>query len=188
MPDGYLSRFPLKKETLPCFLPCGMTSPLKWRQGGTVLKPLSSASIERNRMGGPSAINWKWKFLRFLSAQKIAYGALAQPVRAPACHVGGRGFKSLTHRQYAAVYGMVDEPVSKTGAGNSVWVRVPSAVLKYVFKRLTMKLKEIAQTITNYSPGLSCKTQPRKHQIILQYEEETVYLLSPYYQERVANG
>lgn len=51
-----------------------------------------------------------------------------------------------------------------------------------------MKLKEIAQTITNYSPGLSCKTQPRKHQIILQYEEETVYLLSPYYQERVANG
>ena len=51
-----------------------------------------------------------------------------------------------------------------------------------------MKLKEISQAITNYAPGLSCKTQPRKHQIILQYEEETIYLLSPYYQERVANG
>ena len=54
-----------------------------------------------------------------------------------------------------------------------------------------MKLKEISQAIVNYAQGLSCKTQPRKHQIILQYEgfpEETVYLLSPYYQERVANG
>lgn len=50
-----------------------------------------------------------------------------------------------------------------------------------------MKLKEIAQTVTNYAPGLSCKTQPRKHQIILQYEEEVIYLLSPYYQERLAN-
>lgn len=50
-----------------------------------------------------------------------------------------------------------------------------------------MKLKDIAQTVTNYAPGLSCKTQPRKHQIVLQYDEEVVYLLSPYYQERVAN-
>lgn len=52
-----------------------------------------------------------------------------------------------------------------------------------------MKLKEISQAITNHAPGISCKTQPRKHQIILHCEafpEETIYLLSPYYQERLA--
>lgn len=51
-----------------------------------------------------------------------------------------------------------------------------------------MKLKEISQAITNYALGLSCKTQPRKHQIVLEYDGEVAYLLSPYYQERVANG
>lgn len=49
-----------------------------------------------------------------------------------------------------------------------------------------MKLKEIAAAVEHYAPEFTCKTQPRKHQIILQSKEETILLLSPYYQQRIA--
>ena len=48
-----------------------------------------------------------------------------------------------------------------------------------------MKLKDISQAITTTYPSVTCKTQSRKHQIILQYDGETTYLLSPYYQQRL---
>ena len=44
---------------------------------------------------------------------------------------------------YGAVYGMADEPVSKSGAGNSVWVRVPPAPLLLRMERAAVAPGEI---------------------------------------------
>ena len=37
----------------------------------------------------------------WLDASSPIFGALVQLVRMPACHAGGHGFKSRTHRQYS---------------------------------------------------------------------------------------
>ena len=41
------------------------------------------------------------------------YGAVVQLVRTPACHAGGRGFKSLPRRHYAAVAQSVERILGK---------------------------------------------------------------------------
>lgn len=48
-----------------------------------------------------------------------------------------------------------------------------------------MTIKEVAQEITSYNKDLVCTCKPRKHQIVLQYNDETHHLLSPYYQQRL---
>lgn len=48
-----------------------------------------------------------------------------------------------------------------------------------------MTVKEISQEITSYNKDIVCTCKPRKHQIVLQYNGEIKYLLSPYYQQRL---
>ena len=46
-------------------------------------------------------------------------GAVVQLVRTPACHAGGRGFKSLPRRHFAAIAQSVERILGKDEVGSS---------------------------------------------------------------------
>ena len=49
----------------------------------------------------------------------LPFGAVVQLVRTPACHAGGRGFKSLPRRHYSAVAQSVERILGKDEVGSS---------------------------------------------------------------------
>lgn len=54
-----------------------------------------------------------------------------------------------------------------------------------------MNLKEIAAAVVQYDSTFACRVQHKKNQIVVKcadWPDETVLLLSPYYQQRVFNG
>lgn len=54
-----------------------------------------------------------------------------------------------------------------------------------------MTLKEIAAQILTHDETFACKIQNKKTQILVKcndWPDETVVLLSPYYQQRIADG
>lgn len=54
-----------------------------------------------------------------------------------------------------------------------------------------MKLKDIAVAILAKYDDFTCKVQNKKNQIVVQsslWPNETVHLLSPYYQEKLRNN
>lgn len=54
-----------------------------------------------------------------------------------------------------------------------------------------MNIKQVAQAVVDHDGRVSCKVLPKKNQILLRctvWPEETVVLLSPHYQLRLAAG
>ena len=50
----------------------------------------------------------------------MIFGPVAQLVRAPACHAGGRGFEPLPGRQYALVAQSVEQQTENLRVGGSI--------------------------------------------------------------------